>query len=410
MEASQVPTLVGVPWAFGAISPYIRTIPVPSQIGSQNGAASFTDGFPPWCFQPGGYPFGEDFNGILNIETLWTQWINAGGPINYNAAFSSAVGGYPQYALVASVSVPGAWWQSQVDNNTSDPDTGGANWVLCTMQQPYLDARYLRQPPAYTFYVNTSIGSDTLYDGTAAAISGSHGPWATGTHAAAQLALYNATTQVTVYFSSGTYAGIQPMPTISNWDIVGAGGAGNPYSSGTTTLSQLSTGANLGVGLLVVGANLVVTVSNITFASASNNVQSSVGEVFVNQCALSAPTNGVDYSILATNGAQINCIGASTYTGNGAGILYAQITGHLAIGAGATAGSIVCSGSPTFSGACAGANKVGIISLTNGTVSGTATGTRAASNLNSVVDTGGHGQTGFAGNANGTGTNGGQIQ
>src|SRR3984885_14613317 len=127
MEDSQVPTKIGVAFGSSAGGMYIRNIPVASQIGIQNGAASFTDGFPPWCFQPGGYPFGEDFNGILNQITLWDQWNNAGGPNYYNAAFSTAIGGYPKGSLLNAVGITSGYWWCEVDNNTSDPDTGGSN-------------------------------------------------------------------------------------------------------------------------------------------------------------------------------------------------------------------------------------------------------------------------------------------
>lgn len=132
MLASEIPTKF--PLAFGADAgpSYIRVIPTASQIGVQPGAASLTDGFPPLTFTPDGGggvpPFGQDFNGLLNQITAWTQWQNAGGPIAYDAGFSTSIGGYPQGAVLAAATL-GSFWLSTADNNTSDPDTGGANWV-----------------------------------------------------------------------------------------------------------------------------------------------------------------------------------------------------------------------------------------------------------------------------------------
>lgn len=139
MQLSQIPTKFNIPWANSAASPYIRPIPQASQIGIQNGAASLTDGFPPLTFlqvAAGGVPpFGEDTNGILNQITSWIRWNTAGGPIVWDSAFSAAIGGYPQYALVQSSTTALLWWISLVDNNTSNPDTGGANWLAVNLGQ-----------------------------------------------------------------------------------------------------------------------------------------------------------------------------------------------------------------------------------------------------------------------------------
>jgi hypothetical protein len=129
MQLSQIPTLVPLPFANSGTK---NVIPVASQIGITAGAASLTDGFPPLTFTPlsaGGVPpSGADFNGILNLLSANTQWENAGGFYTYNASFSSSISGYPKNALLAQASGQG-YWLSLVDNNTTDPDTGGAGWV-----------------------------------------------------------------------------------------------------------------------------------------------------------------------------------------------------------------------------------------------------------------------------------------
>jgi hypothetical protein len=72
-------------------------------------------------------PFGQDINGILKQITLWNQWQAAGAPIPWDSTFSTSIGGYPlgSYLIAADHT---HYWVSTVDNNTSDPDTGGANW------------------------------------------------------------------------------------------------------------------------------------------------------------------------------------------------------------------------------------------------------------------------------------------
>jgi hypothetical protein len=132
MQASQIPAKFPLPFAATAGSSYIRPIPAASQIGITNGAASLTDGFPPLTSIPiaaGGTPPSiKDFNGIMQQATAWLQWQNAGGPVSYDSVFSAAIGGYPKGAVLSAASF-GNYWLSTVDNNTSDPDTGGANWI-----------------------------------------------------------------------------------------------------------------------------------------------------------------------------------------------------------------------------------------------------------------------------------------
>lgn len=145
MKSTDKPTAITLPFAASAGADYIRTVPVASQIGVVNGAASYTDGFPPDCFIPqaaGGYPpDGRDVNYILNVISAWSRWCYAGGSPTYDSAFSSAIGGYPNGAVLAMAN-GGGFWISTADNNTSDPDTGGADWSTLAMSQTALDTRY----------------------------------------------------------------------------------------------------------------------------------------------------------------------------------------------------------------------------------------------------------------------------
>lgn len=141
MLRSAVPPSFPIAFASSAGGGFIRAIPTASQIGIQNGAASLTDGFPPLNFQPvaaGGVPpFGEDMNGLLNQITKWNQWQEAGGPIVYDATFQTAIGGYPQGAIVQSAVTPGKLWMSSVDNNTTNPDTiSTSGWQTPTGMLP----------------------------------------------------------------------------------------------------------------------------------------------------------------------------------------------------------------------------------------------------------------------------------
>ncbi|HEY1441396.1 MAG TPA: hypothetical protein VGF65_11270 [Mycobacterium sp.] len=142
MLASQIPLKVNQPWAHSAGVNYIRQPPQASQIGITDGAASFADGFPPLNFQPissGGIPpFGQDMNGLQNQITAWLRWQAAGGPVWYDSAFQSAIGGYPTGAKVMSGTTANLLWVSQTDNNLTNPDASGAGWTVPTFADPGL--------------------------------------------------------------------------------------------------------------------------------------------------------------------------------------------------------------------------------------------------------------------------------
>lgn len=130
MLISELPTRVQVPFAESGDK---NTIPVPSQIGITPGRASYTTGFPPLTLTPraaGGIPpFGQDMNGILYAATAWNRWQAAGGPVSYDAAFATAVGGYPKGAVLASSAADGRQWLNLTDGNATNPDTGGPGWL-----------------------------------------------------------------------------------------------------------------------------------------------------------------------------------------------------------------------------------------------------------------------------------------
>ncbi|CAB5151768.1 hypothetical protein UFOVP148_62 [uncultured Caudovirales phage] len=137
MQSSNIPSKIPLPFANAAGPSYVNTIPVTSQIGITNGRASLADGFPPLTFTPiasGGVPpFGADMNGILKEITSIQQWQQAGGFFPYDSAFSTTVGGYPKGAILQSANLQGLW-VSTAENNTTNPDTGGAGWVSLSFE------------------------------------------------------------------------------------------------------------------------------------------------------------------------------------------------------------------------------------------------------------------------------------
>jgi len=164
MLASNIPAKFPIPFANSAGAGYIRTIPVSSQIGITNGAASLTDGFVPLNFLPVGSggvpPFGQDFNGLLNEITSWNRWAQAGGQVGYDSAFSTAIGGYPKGAIIAAATA-GNFWLCTVDNNTSDPDTAGAGWTGFQLLTPAIIASITPAESSLWYIGTASAGTST---------------------------------------------------------------------------------------------------------------------------------------------------------------------------------------------------------------------------------------------------------
>lgn len=132
MKIADIPTKYSIPFANSAVAPYIA--PVPISPSPTPGMASFTTGFPPLNFNQiasGGIPpWGSDFNWMLNSITKWLRFVQAGGPLKWDSSFSTSIGGYPQGAIVQANTIgTGAYFISAVDDNTSNPNTGGANWI-----------------------------------------------------------------------------------------------------------------------------------------------------------------------------------------------------------------------------------------------------------------------------------------
>ncbi|MVW80166.1 gp53-like domain-containing protein [Bordetella sp. 02P26C-1] len=127
MLLSNLPSVSPTVFATGGTRNTIPNTP-PSTVGR----ASFQQGFPAATMTPlasGGVPpSGADFNGILHFLSDAVRWNQAGGSYPFNAAFASAIGGYPKGATILSADGYGHW-MSTVDGNASNPDNGGPGWV-----------------------------------------------------------------------------------------------------------------------------------------------------------------------------------------------------------------------------------------------------------------------------------------
>lgn len=252
MLYTNIPSKFAIPFANGAGTSYINPIPEASQIGITNGAASLTDGFPPLTFLQasagGAGPFGKDFNGILNQITAWNRWQAAGGTVEYDSAFSTAIGGYPKRSILASTTT-GVLWLNFADGNATDPDSvSAANWGKILTQD-----------------LNGRVGINTLTPTVSLQIIGTDAIQIPSGSIAARPATPSAGA---IRFNSdyGTYEGY----TGTAWGSLGGGatGGGNDrifFLNGQTITQPFTVpaGENAGsFGPLAIAAGVTVTVSS----------------------------------------------------------------------------------------------------------------------------------------------------
>ena len=230
MLASSVPYKFTYTWGSSAGAGYINaTIPTMAS----GGAASQALGFPPATDTPAGSggvpPSIKDFNGVLKYETAWSQWMQSGGPIGYDAAFSTAIGGYPSGAFLWSASGT-HHWTSTTDNNTTDPDTGGAGWV----QLYALLAGWTSGAPVAP---TAAPGTNTTQIASTAFVI------ANGTPIATQAATQAGISTTTAVSPAGLAATM----------LLGAGGQWNSYSSPARVLGTTYTAPAYPIALNVFG-------------------------------------------------------------------------------------------------------------------------------------------------------------
>ena len=132
MDSTQLPAKFPIAFASAASPAYIQQVPTVYNAAIP-GSFGLDVGSPPETFLAPGAggtpPLGEYFNGLMNQVTACLRWIQAGGVFQYDAAFQTAIGGYFKGAIVKNAAGTG-FWTSTVENNLTNPDAGGAGWVV----------------------------------------------------------------------------------------------------------------------------------------------------------------------------------------------------------------------------------------------------------------------------------------
>lgn len=133
MNNSGLPARIKIPFASTGAKNTIPEVSTGSMVS--DGLAAMDSGFPSTTLTPrsaGGVPpHGEDMNGILNAITSKLQASDAGARYPFDATFATAIGGYPNGAVVMSSDLAGEWINT-TDANSTNPEgtaTTSTGWV-----------------------------------------------------------------------------------------------------------------------------------------------------------------------------------------------------------------------------------------------------------------------------------------
>ena len=264
-------------------------------------------------------------------------------------------------------------------------------------------------------YVNDSTGSDTLYDGSAAAVSGSVGPFKTVTKAFAYVGQFlPGTYGVTINIAAGTYASTVGF-TSADWahcpvTINGAGA--------TTILSCSSSSA---VAVLFVKGPNKYTLQN--FAISSTSTYSGSGGVMWGGGASVYLNGGITVLAMPANSAvfyggqgYLAVVGNITLTGPFTAtteMFTASGSGSI-IGLGTLTATAITISAPVTALRFANAHAGGYISISSLSPPsfvnpGNFTGGKYSASLNGVINTWGAGASYFPGTVAGSTSTGGQY-
>lgn len=126
MSGAPLPPVIPEPFGNNADP---SNITIPPDTTSDPGRASFSLGFPPLTMTPvaagGKPPFGQDVNGILNVDSAHAYFTQAGQIRPFSTDVSTVISGYAVGARVASTDGQTIWY-NLVAGNTTDPDGGSA--------------------------------------------------------------------------------------------------------------------------------------------------------------------------------------------------------------------------------------------------------------------------------------------
>ena len=121
------PKLLPKPWASEGLK---NSIPTTRSSSLAQESATYVEGFPSITMTPisvgGKPPSGKDMNGILNEISAHTVYLNRGERYRFDAAFCTAIGGYPRGAILMNDGGT-AEYISLIDRNTANFNNAAVN-------------------------------------------------------------------------------------------------------------------------------------------------------------------------------------------------------------------------------------------------------------------------------------------
>lgn len=257
-----------------------------------------------------------------------------------------------------------------------------------------------------TLYVNGATGNDSTYDGSAAAVSGTHGPFKTIGRAMLYAAAFGPSAySITINVAAGTYPEGVSTPSYAIPFVIINGVPGSPSSVVVTGAANTHT-------FLAIGPNLM-TVQNLTSIGHPTGASNScfiagTGATLYTQNTI---TGAANFSIFEAIGPATMVPGNNTFTGNCAQCFAALNGGYLPLGN--NVGNFVIGNAISVT-AFASAFSGGNIAMTAGfqpsfTNPGNVSGLKYSASGNGVINTAGMGESYFPGTAAGVKATGGQY-
>jgi hypothetical protein len=265
-----------------------------------------------------------------------------------------------------------------------------------------------------TYYVNGTTGSDTLYDGTSATVSGTHGPFATIQRAVNQVPLVNLNGfSVTINVADGSYTGPSGGSVIleqvnGSGTVFLVGDVANPQNCQVTSTAAAAAAffQNAGGSYNLSGFRV-----SATGAGASDGVASNFGQLVAQNMRFGPCAR---YHISGSRNGSVALAGTITIEAgaNAVAHIEASLAGAVNLVNGSSPPTLNILGAVAFSDAFATANFAGSIQIFYASITGASSvsGPKFDINMNGLMSTFGNGTAYLPGTTSGAAvTTGGQY-
>lgn len=329
MKLSDVPKKMPVPFAInGTREDLLATA------ASGDNTASYNNGFPDVTMldeSAGGIPpKGQDFNQILFEVGGTSRWSNAGGAYLYDADFSTAIGGYPNGAVVLG-SDNVTRYQSIIDDNTNNPNSTTTGWLNISAGSRRGAIKVFTSSGSYTPTTGTKFVEYIVTGGG----GGGHGASASASDQSFSGGGGGA---------GGTAMGYFTLTGASSYAVVvGTGGAGSSITTandgGASTFAGVT--ANGGKGATHVSASASAGGAGGTATGGTINIQGGYGNDGQSGSYMMTGNGGASYWGGGGRGASQSPVPGTAYGSGGGGVYDVSFTGTAYTGGAGKSGIVV---------------------------------------------------------------------